>query len=178
MKKQKISRLNSLFILFSIHIIRIIDQLQRGMTGLPTIKRSMITPNLYIGGQYRRNALILFQKIGITAVINMRTKPIFQEKDIAPLKLLNLPTRDRTAPTKEQLKKGVEFIKEQIDQGGKVYIHCRFGEGRGPTMGAAYLISQGVTADDALSEIKKIRPFIRVSKSQRERLQQLAQMPK
>ncbi|HSH31353.1 MAG TPA: dual specificity protein phosphatase, partial [Candidatus Saccharimonadales bacterium] len=59
-----------------------------------------------------------------------------------------------------------QFIAEQIRAGGAVYIHCRLGEGRGPTVAAAYLISQGMRPEDALAHLRRFRPFARPNKKQ------------
>jgi len=166
-------KIRSLLISVWVDILRVIDHSYRTISGRPTLKRSTITPHLYIGGQYKLSALPFFRKLGITAIVNMRMKSIYSEKDIKPIALLNLPTVDWKAPTLKQLQEGVVFIEQQIKEGGKVYIHCFFGEGRGPTMGAAYLVSQGMTVDDALATIRKNRPFIRVTPSQIERLSEL-----
>ena len=80
------------------------------------------------------------------------------------LKRLNhwgLQPSDRQAPSMEHLEQGVKFIQASIENGGKVYIHCKAGEGRGPTMAAAYLIHSGLNWNDALETIRKARPFIR-----------------
>jgi len=71
-----------------------------------------------------------------------------------------LPTPDNSAPTQEQLSLGATTIKNLIDLGEKVYVHCRFGHGRGPTMVAAYLISEGKTTEEALALIKEKREVI------------------
>jgi dual specificity MAP kinase phosphatase len=80
------------------------------------------------------------------------------------------------APSIEQLEKGIGFIKNQIANGGKVYVHCRLGEGRGPTMAIAYLIGTGMLYEDAFKLVKGIRPYIRPTKSQRQVLQKLETM--
>lgn len=66
--------------------------------------------------------------------------------------------------------RGVEFINKKVAEGGSVYVHCRQGEGRGPSMAAAYLISQGLSLEEALQVIKKSRPMARPNKSQTKRL--------
>jgi protein-tyrosine phosphatase len=43
-----------------------------------------------------------------------------------------------------------------------VYIHCAGGVGRAPTLAAAYLITQGMPLDEALAQIRKVRPFINI----------------
>lgn len=83
---------------------------------------------------------------------------------------LHLPTPDRQAPTMDQLKQGVEFIKQEVEANGKVYIHCLFGQGRGPTMVMAYLITNGMKVKEALAKIQAIRPFAAPSPEQMKRL--------
>lgn len=91
---------------------------------------------------------------------------------------LYLPTEDNTAPTLDHLQQGVEFIRKIIANEGKVYIHCGSGLGRGPSMVAAYLISEGKTTQEAIQQIKKARPFIRVLPAQVERLEEFEHFKK
>jgi protein-tyrosine phosphatase len=158
----------------AIQIQRSFDHGWRHLTGLPTIKRSEIMPQLFLGGQYSLRRLNKMHKMGITAVVNMRTTAI-HKKDLA-LKILNLPTEDKCAPSIAQLKKGVEFMDEEIKKGGKVYVHCKWGEGRGPTMAIAYLIYTGLTYSDAYILVKKVRTFINPTMPQKEVLQRFEQL--
>ena len=146
--------------LFVIKLQRFVDHLYRRITGMPQVKRSLITPNIYVGGQYSRSVFNRFDKLGITAVVNMRMHSIHKEMDTSQVHILNLPTPDQTPPTQENFKKGVEFIQKELDAGGKVYIHCMWGEGRGPSMAIAYLMSTGMTFDDAYEHVRKVRTFI------------------
>lgn len=153
-------------------IERLIDMAWRTFTGIPILKNTQVTPHLYLGGQYGLNALPHFQKLGITAVVSMRESQL-HKPDIYPwLKVLQLPTRDWTAPTIENLEKGSLFITNVLKEGGSVYIHCHQGLGRGPSMAIAYLISSGMTYDDAVAEVKKVRPFITPTAEQLGRLKE------
>jgi len=69
---------------------------------------------------------------------------------------------------------GVEFITAEIEQGGSVYIHCGSGIGRAATMAAAYLVSTGLTEDEAWARIRTVRPFIRPTPVQVEQLRRFA----
>ncbi len=158
---------------FQIEIIRYLDQLSRQLTGMPRLKHSEITDKLYLGGQYKLTSFETLKKVGITAIVNMRTKSVHQ-LPLENFNYLHLPTPDHHAPTQEQLKQGVEFIDLQIKGGGKVYIHCRFGEGRGPTMAIAYLISTGLSLDEAIDSVIKVRPFIRPTAVQMQALKTFA----
>ncbi len=162
--------------LLKIKIERYLDHSWRQITGFPMLKRSAITKDIYLGGQYYLRAINKFKKLGVTGIVNMRLNSIYTEAKLQGLRSLHLPTPDQQAPTLEQLKKGVTFIKKEIENGGKVYIHCRYGEGRGPTMAIAYLISTGVKLDDAIEYVRDIRTFIRPTLVQLERLKEFELM--
>ncbi len=104
---------------------------------------------------------------GISAIVNMRNRHSDIEKGIAGERHLHLATIDNTPPTVADLKRGAEFIAQEIERGGKVYIHCAVGCGRAPTMAAAYLIATGLSPDQALTRIKKVRPFVHLTPKQR-----------
>ena len=78
-----------------------------------------------------------------------------------------------TPPDLEVLKQGADFADKEIKADGKVYVHCRQGLGRGPTMATAYLLKTGLTLKDALSLIRKTRPFIDPRPTQLARLKEL-----
>jgi protein-tyrosine phosphatase len=65
-------------------------------------------------------------------------------------------------------------VAEEAANGGSVYVHCGSGIGRAPTMGAAYLINTGLTLGEAWETIGKVRPFIRPTAVQVERIEQFA----
>ena len=111
---------------------------------------------------------------GISAIVNMRQKHSDVDKGIQGKRHLQLATTDNTAPSVEDLLRGVNFVREEIEHGGKVYIHCAVGCGRAPTMTAAYLISTGLSPKNALKRIKKVRPFINLTKMQKHVLDEFA----
>ena len=152
-----------------------IDQIHRIITGAPTRRFSEVTPQVHLGGQYRSYGWPVLVKRGITAVVNMRGEFSDKRSNIVPQCYLHLPTVDNTPPTLEQLYQGVEFMKKEIERGGKVYVHCWEGIGRGPTMVAAYLIAEkGMTPDEAWKHIRKIRPFIRPTEVQVAQIERFA----
>lgn len=160
--KQIISRLKY----FQIESQRLTDHFLRFVTGSPQIKRSQITPQIYLGGQLRPPGIRLLKKWGITAIISLRQTPPLKYITSLGLRSLHLPTPDLKAPSLEHIEAGINFIQNEIDQGGKVYIHCHYGEGRGPTMALAYLMNQGLSLEDALKLVKKSRSFISLTRPQ------------
>jgi predicted protein tyrosine phosphatase len=155
--------------------LRLIDLLLLRMRGAPMQHLSKITLQLYIGGQHRKRGWAQMQAMGITSVVNMR-EPQYDDRaiGIAPEYYLHLPTIDQTAPSLEDLCKGIQFIDTEIAQGRVVYVHCNSGIGRAPTMTIAYLMSKGKTLDEAFSTIKRVRPFIRLTKPQKKQLELFA----
>jgi protein tyrosine phosphatase (PTP) superfamily phosphohydrolase (DUF442 family) len=137
------------------------DHAVRIVTGANIRRVSQITPQLHVGGQYRRRGWTRLQARGITAVVNLRIEFDDAEAGLAPARYLHLPTVDDEAPSPEHLSEGVAFIAEELAGGGSVYIHCGSGIGRAATMAAAYLISTGLTLEEAWARIRAVRPFIR-----------------
>ncbi len=142
------------------------------LTGVPLLKFSQITPEVYIGPQYGQAGKQKLIEAGITAGINLRIEFDDAQHDLALAEYCHLPTVDDAAPTLEHLDQGVAFMQRVISEGGRVYIHCAGGVGRAPTMGAAYFISQGMSLDEALALIQRSRPFIQIMPPQMERLRE------
>ncbi|MCC5877512.1 MAG: dual specificity protein phosphatase family protein [Candidatus Sumerlaeia bacterium] len=97
---------------------------------------------------------------GITAIVSLTEKSlpaaVFKEYG---LDHLHLPIEDFTPPTMEQVKRFVAYV-NKIKEGGKgsTLVHCRAGIGRTGTMLACYLVSTGMSAEDAIDRIRNLRP--------------------
>ncbi|MBL8118491.1 MAG: dual specificity protein phosphatase family protein [Anaerolineae bacterium] len=144
----------------------LVDFLARLIRGAPLPRYSRITPNVYVSGQHRRRGMSILRGWGITGSVNLRSEYDDDAAGIAAANHLHLATIDNTAPTLEQIERGVAFMRDEIARGGKVYVHCAAGVGRAPTMAAAYLVSEGLTTDEAWATIRQVRPFIRPTSEQ------------
>lgn len=140
------------------------DKVGRFILGRPLWRFAWVTPDILLGGQPARRFWRTLLRVGVGGVINLRHEYDYAD-EIGGLEMvfryLYLPTRDNTAPTLEHLARGVAFIHDMKQEGKKIYIHCWEGLGRGPTMVAAYLVSDGMSPDEAWATIRKARPFIR-----------------
>jgi predicted protein tyrosine phosphatase len=150
------------------------DHAMRIISGANIRRVSQITPQLHVGGQYRRRGWSRLEARGVTAVVNMRIEFDDNDVGIAPPRYLHLPVVDDHAPTSEQLQAGVDFIAAEIAREGAVYIHCGSGIGRAATMAAAYLISTGFSQEEAWAQLRAVRPFIRPTAAQLEQIERFS----
>jgi protein-tyrosine phosphatase len=142
------------------------------LTGHISLRYSKITDQVYLGAQHGRGGLQTLQEEGIEAVVNLRDESDDEEKNLLLTDYCYLPVVDNTAPRITDLEQGVQFIREVVEAGDKVYIHCASGVGRAPTMVAAYLIAEGEELEKAVQRITQVRPFIRILPDQRARLRE------
>lgn len=155
--------------------LRIYEQVARLITGAPIRRYSEVTPLLHIGGQQYPNGMAELEARGIRAVVNLRKEFDDTAAGVATDNYLHLLITDNTAPSQEQLQRGVEFIAGQIERGNGVYIHCGVGVGRAPTVAAAYLVSTGMSPDEAWAKLRAVRPFIWPNRRQRASIEQFAE---
>lgn len=147
------------------------ERTTRRIMGVSIDQYSHVGPYLYVGGQYRASAKRYFDRLGIKAIVNLRRQRF--PRSIEGIEILHVPTQDWQPPTLDSLKQGIRFIDLHIAKKQAVYVHCRLGEGRGPTMAAAYLISKGMTVDEAVAHIKRFRPMARPNRMQMRQLARL-----
>ena len=101
--------------------------------------------------------LALLRQRGIRAVLSLTEDPLPADALAATeLVVLHLPVPDLHAPTPDQLDQAIRFIDEQSALGHATAVHCLMGQGRTGTVLAAYLIRNGLTAAEALAEIRHL----------------------
>ena len=84
-----------------------------------------------------------------------------------------LPVEDHTAPSKEQTEVGVNVLETLVRLKKKVYVHCKNGHGRAPTLVAAYLVRQGKAPEEAVRLLKSKRASIHLKDVQLAMLDEL-----
>ncbi len=126
---------------------------------------SKITDQIYLGnnmccGLHFKS----LQDLGISADVDLEETQLEKPEGIEVY--LWLPVKDHTAPNQDQLEVGTKVINDMVKAGKKVYVHCKNGHGRAPTMVAAYLVRQGKTPTEAVEFIKQKRPEIHLEGNQ------------
>lgn len=130
------------------------------------IQYSRITPYIYIGTNlccYDHAGFLC--KLGVSVDIDLEYTHAALEKPRMDVTLY-LPTRDHRAPSLDKLIIGTAVIDMAVKSKRKVYVHCKNGHGRAPTLVAAYFISQGMKPDGAVAFLKKKRPVIHLDREQ------------
>ncbi len=138
----------------------------------PTFEYSKITDQIYIGTNACCTIHFKMELLnkGVKADISMEAERLDAAQGAQYF--LWLPTRDHTAPTMKKLRVGTHALRELIDVGEKVYVHCRNGHGRAPSLVAAYFILKGMSTDEAIATIKKKRRSIHIEPVQKRRLEE------
>ena len=116
-----------------------------------------ITEYIYLGtskccqGHFQKSLI----KKGIKADISLEREEL--DKPIGVQYFLWLPVTDKKPPSQKQLLIGAKTIKECVDNKIKVYVHCKRGHGRSPTLVAAYFILEGSSYKEAIKKIRQKR---------------------
>ncbi|MBT3604099.1 MAG: hypothetical protein HOE48_09220 [Candidatus Latescibacteria bacterium] len=97
---------------------------------------------------------------GVNTIVSLTETPL-NEEVVAPFgfETLHMPVPDRHAPEPEQIDALMAFLDEKLGADRSVMVHCLGGYGRTGTMLVCYLIYCGATADEALAEIRRLRPL-------------------
>jgi len=125
-----------------------------------------IVPDLWLGRRLIGGEAAHFNQSPETAVLDL-TAEFAENKRLRNRHYLCLPTLDHTAPRKEQIEQGLQFIQQHIGT-RPVFVHCAMGHGRSATVVAAWLLRQNQALDVQAAEkqIKTVRPGVKLKDSQ------------
>lgn len=122
---------------------------------------SAITEQLFIAPRPRTRHLDQFRGLGVELVLSMIGVRPPRALAEPPFQLVRLPVFDNPLipiPL-DMLQAGVSAAVPVLEAGGRVLVYCRAGRHRSVAMAACILISQGMTADEAMEMILARRPY-------------------
>jgi atypical dual specificity phosphatase len=76
----------------------------------------------------------------------------------AGLLVFHEPLEDMEPPTQEQLDRCVSVIRRALEKKMGVAVHCGAGLGRTGVVLAAYFVTRGLSANNAIARVRRLRP--------------------
>ena len=103
--------------------------------------------------------LVWLRKQGIELLISLtEDRPRRDWVNDAGLLVMHVPIEDMEAPTREQLDRCISAIERANSHGMGVAIHCGAGLGRTGVILAAYFVTKGLSAQNAIGKVRRMRP--------------------
>ena len=147
------------------------DQNPRGRNDGHEFDHSKVTDQIYLGSDLCKAGVCLihgdeFRRLGITVELNLsRENNELPPKDIETY--LWLPVVDGYSPTQAQFDLGTSAMHEAIKGGKIIYVHCKNGHARSPSLVVAYIVRfEGKSIDEATNLIKEKRPEVHIEETQ------------
>jgi len=121
--------------------------------------------------------LAWLQSAGIRILVSLTENPIpGKVLEKYGMEGLHLPVEDFTPPTLAQIDRFLQEVDQARLNGIALGIHCTAGKGRTGTMLAAYLVTRGLSAEEAIAEIRKLRPGSVETPGQEKRVEEFARI--
>ncbi|QNN56629.1 ATP-binding cassette domain-containing protein [Diaphorobacter ruginosibacter] len=103
--------------------------------------------------------LALLKRVGVTTLITLTERDIDQAALAQHgLKNVHLPVYDREAPSLGQIQMLLKRMESLMSRGDVLAVHCLGGLGRTGTVLTAWLIREGLTAQEALRRVRLLDP--------------------
>lgn len=115
------------------------------------------------------------RKQGIDILLSLTEDPIRRDWiNDAGLMTIHIPVVDMEAPTQEQLDRALAALVRANEQGMGVAVHCSAGMGRTGVVLACYFVSKGLSAQNAIARVRRLRPGSVETSEQEEAIEEFA----
>ena len=119
--------------------------------------------------------LAWLRRNGLDVLISLSEEPPPRQwVNDAGLMGVHVPVVDFTAPTQRQLDLCLDPIAGAHRSGMGVAVHCTAGKGRTGTILAAYLVTTGLSAREAIDKVRRLRPGSVETPDQEEAVEEFA----
>jgi atypical dual specificity phosphatase len=99
------------------------------------------------------------RKEGIELLISLtEERPRRDWVNEAGLLMMHVPVEDMEPPTQEQLDRCISAIERANEHDMGVAVHCGAGLGRTGVVLACYFVARGMTAQNAIGRVRRLRP--------------------
>jgi len=119
------------------------------------------------GGDWLEDEVEAWRKNGVDVVVSLLTPDEVKELGLTSesvvaeargIRFLSFPIKDREVPASQaQTEAFIDKVREVLESGRNVAIHCRQSVGRSGLIAAALLIVKGATAEEAIRRISSAR---------------------
>jgi atypical dual specificity phosphatase len=120
--------------------------------------------------------LVWLREQGIDVLLSLTEERLRRDwVNEAGLLVIHEPMIDMEAPTQDQLDRCISAIDRALDKKMGVAVHCTAGLGRTGVVLACRLVSRGMSADNAIARIRRLRPGSIETEEQAVAVEQFAQ---
>jgi len=133
------------------------------------IDLTWITETLALGGNFSpAETAVLPREHGISAVVDLRGEQSDDTQLLAKygVEFLHLPTIEFSPIRPAMMRRGTSFVRDHLDAGRRVLVHCGRGIGRSAVLVLGVLVEQGATPIEALTLTKQRRNCVCPSPAQ------------
>lgn len=103
--------------------------------------------------------LVWIRQQGIDVLLSLTEEPPRRDWiDEAGLLLFHVPMIDMEAPTEDQLARSLSAILKANSSNMGVAVHCGAGLGRTGVVLACYFVTRGLTGQNAIARVRRMRP--------------------
>jgi atypical dual specificity phosphatase len=96
---------------------------------------------------------------GIDVLVSLTEDPIRRDwVNDAGLLVVHEPVEDMEAPSQVQIERCVSAIDRGLEKNMGVAVHCTAGLGRTGVVLACHLVAGGMSADNAIARVRRLRP--------------------
>ncbi len=138
-----------------------------------------VDDDVLLGGAPSRTELRRLRDLGIRAIVNLCDEFKGHKRELRQYGMaqLRLPAVDHYPVPLDYILRGIDFLRDHIARGGRVYVHCKAGQGRSTTLAMCYLMLRyDLTPRQAYSRILRVRPHITKRLYERAAVRDVAKM--